>query len=34
MKPKHKRMLEIFEKIQEENKKGKCKKSTFLLILK
>jgi len=29
MKPKHKRMLEIFEKIQEENKKGKYKKSTF-----
>ena len=29
MKPKHKRMLEIFEKFQEENKKGKYKKSTF-----
>lgn len=29
MKPKHKRMLEIFEKIQEKNKKGKYKKSTF-----
>ena len=29
MKPKHKRMLEIFKKIQEENKKGKYKKSTF-----
>ena len=29
MKPKHKRMLEIFEKIQEENKKGKYKKFTF-----
>lgn len=29
MKPKHKKMLEIFEKFQEENKKGKYKKSTF-----